>query len=550
VQALLKDRRRSQRGSVLSGVLIITAFLAIISGGLMTELSTNFLLSRNLVTRVATEATVNSAIELAMQQLGSTPIATGCISPGTVSLNGFTAVGSYVSCWPTVRQGETRFSPLSSSSTPFAVDGTHAVLPSGWNDYIVGDTGGTVHDFAFGSTSGWTIALGGSVTAPPAAFTDPSEPPAVSITVPVNNPTSSAPGCSSSQPCVALLSSPSHLALPRLNCYMPASHPVVSTPAEGRNFSNVVYFGDSVGNMYAYDATDDGSCAFLAGAPTTDGDDGVLAAPVVFPGPPGKKTNTDAIYVVVGDSAASRLVEYLYSSGRGGPALTEMASLALPAASARGLAVDGTTLPARLAVTFAGGTVALVQIGSDYSMSVAASGSIGTSISDAPTWCHCPGASNVIGVGGKNGALYLLDASLKTLATLPSVGAGISTTPQSDGVGEWFFGADDGYLYEAQQPAGESTMSVVAKYGGSGGAIGSGAQVGACANELCAYVASTAGPAYMVGMDARDAVLTACLSTAPPACSGQNPRLWTSLEVGESGSPQTVHIQGWSYYSP
>ena len=42
LRALLSDRRRSQRGSVLSGVLIMVAFLAIISGALMTELSTNF----------------------------------------------------------------------------------------------------------------------------------------------------------------------------------------------------------------------------------------------------------------------------------------------------------------------------------------------------------------------------------------------------------------------------------------------------------------------------------------------------------------------------
>jgi hypothetical protein len=56
LRALLADGRLSQRGSVLSGVLIITAFLAIISGALMTELSTNFLLSNALVNRVSTEA--------------------------------------------------------------------------------------------------------------------------------------------------------------------------------------------------------------------------------------------------------------------------------------------------------------------------------------------------------------------------------------------------------------------------------------------------------------------------------------------------------------
>jgi len=71
VRELLGDRKRAQRGSVLSGVLIIVAFLAIIAGALMTELSTNLLLSRALVHRVANEATLNSAMELALDKLQS-----------------------------------------------------------------------------------------------------------------------------------------------------------------------------------------------------------------------------------------------------------------------------------------------------------------------------------------------------------------------------------------------------------------------------------------------------------------------------------------------
>ncbi|HXJ49556.1 MAG TPA: hypothetical protein VNF91_10345, partial [Candidatus Acidoferrum sp.] len=67
--ALLRDRQRSQRGSVLSAVLIMVAFLAIISGAITTELSTSFLLSQNLLNRVNTESTVNSAAELGIDQL-------------------------------------------------------------------------------------------------------------------------------------------------------------------------------------------------------------------------------------------------------------------------------------------------------------------------------------------------------------------------------------------------------------------------------------------------------------------------------------------------
>src|ERR1700738_2380660 len=74
LRALLKDRRRSQQGSVLGGVLIITAFLAILSGALMTELSTNFLLSTDLVNRVNTEATVSSAAAMYINQLQSTQL--------------------------------------------------------------------------------------------------------------------------------------------------------------------------------------------------------------------------------------------------------------------------------------------------------------------------------------------------------------------------------------------------------------------------------------------------------------------------------------------
>src|SRR6266849_6467888 len=104
LRALLADRRRSQRGSVLSGVLIIVAFLAIIAGALMTELSTNFLLSNALVNRVGTEATVNSAAELALSQLQNTALNSGCPTPSAVTLNGQTAAVSVVSCAPVVDQ--------------------------------------------------------------------------------------------------------------------------------------------------------------------------------------------------------------------------------------------------------------------------------------------------------------------------------------------------------------------------------------------------------------------------------------------------------------
>src|SRR5437868_379625 len=97
VMALLRDRRRSQRGSVLSGVLIMTAFIAIISGALMTELSTNFLLSHTMLNRVANQATDNSAIELSLHQLQAAPLNGPCPTPATATVNNLTASANYLS---------------------------------------------------------------------------------------------------------------------------------------------------------------------------------------------------------------------------------------------------------------------------------------------------------------------------------------------------------------------------------------------------------------------------------------------------------------------
>jgi hypothetical protein len=54
----------------------------------------------------------------------------------------------------------------------------------------------------------------------------------------------------------------------------------------------------------------------------------------------------------------------------------------------------------------------------------------------------------------------------------------------------------------------------------------------------------------MVALDARHALMTACLSTALGVCTGANPRLSAQVEVGVAGDKQLVHVQGWSYTSP
>src|SRR4029077_20694451 len=107
---------------------------------------------------------------------------------------------------------------------------------------------------------------------------------------------------------------------------------------------------------------------------------------------------------------------------------------------------------------------------------------------------------------------------------------------------------DDGYLYELQLTAGQ--LDQEARYGGGGpGSDGSSAQRVGCPAGICIYL-GTSNTGYIVSLDARATKITACLSNAPPACSGVNPRLWTQVEVGANNSPQTVRVQGWSYYSP
>src|SRR5579872_888757 len=189
--AIQRDRRRAQRGSVLSAVLILVTFLAIISGALVTSLSTNFLLSRQLVAHATNEATVDSAMELALGQLQdtqATPIFNGCPSPASFSpltLNGLTAVAGFASCFPVIDRS------ASSAGGAYLEDGTHAAPPgTGVDEYLNGDAKGNLYAFANGSTTPtWTFSLGGEIVGTPLAMADVSAPSdGVSYLVPVTNP--------------------------------------------------------------------------------------------------------------------------------------------------------------------------------------------------------------------------------------------------------------------------------------------------------------------------------------------------------------------------
>jgi hypothetical protein len=541
LRALHADRRRSQRGSVLSGVLILVAFLAIISGALMTELSTNFLLSTDLVNRVQTQATVSSAVELALNQLQVAPLNAACPAPDQLSVNGQTAVASVVSCASVIdRRSPQSFTRIASSS-PFQVDGTYAVLP-GLADYLVGDSGGTVYDYTLGqATPRWTLYLRGSVTGPPFAMADPNDPGAFVDLIP-----SSGPSCAPSAYCVAAMSD--HGSTLGLPC-MIATGLVTTRPALSKNFAGIAFFGDVAGNVTAYDLScgvggcdpDGMACATLPpGFAITQG-------PIVVSCRSCSR-RTDEVYFVMAPIAGgnSQLARFTYTPTGG---LNYAGALPLPWANATGLAVEPAGPPTRIVITFQGGGMDLVQVDAGGVMSSVSTASIPSGISGAPYWCVCPGTGNLIGVGGNNGSIYLFlpDANMQLYASSPG-GPPIRTTPTADGAGNWYVAADDGRLYEVQK-AGGATMTVAASFG-SAGAFRSSPVIGPCQQDICVYLASTDARAYLVDLDARDVVLTACLGTASSGCSGANPRLWTSVEIGVAGNAQAVHVQGWSYYSP
>jgi len=536
---VLRDRRRSQRGSVLSGVLIITLFLAILSAALMTELSTNLLITQDLVNRVANEATVNSAIELTIDQLQNTRVGLPCPSASTATDNGMTAAASYVSCETSVDSASPGFTAVAGNS-PFTTDGTHVVLSSfGWNvnEYLVGDAG-SLYELDFGSAApNWAYSIGGPLTGPPNAIRDSlSGPPNVIDLVPT------ATGCGGSPDCVLALTE-SAGSMPSASCAMGAEGPVTSRPVGGVRNSSVVFFGDANGDLYAYSpgTSGDTDCNLDSSLVIEDGMP-MVAGPFVFAGPFG----TDEVYAVASDGSSSEIVHYAYSFGSG---FTSASFRDLPYGAVAGASLDGNTLPARLAITYAGGQVTMAQISNTYGISILAGGAtLGTAIDAAPYWCQCP-SGTLIGVGGENGTLYLLDTSFNQQATYGGT-ASITTSPTADAAGDWFFGASDAYLYEVAEVPGQTAMVREGIFGPLDGAVGSSAMSGLCPNGVCVYTATGNRHAYLTTFDARNVVMTACVSTAPPACSGADPRVWAKVQIGAIGAARSVRTTGWSYYSP
>ena len=569
------DRRRSQRGSVLSGVLIITAFLAILSGALMTELSSGLLISNSVANRVGVQATVSSALELGIDHLQNNPLVTnGCpaapsLFGGTVSLpsgfnqqidevNGNTPSVTYLNCAlvphspspqsavpnPFLNDGAL---PGWRSSNSFNQDGTRVSFPSLVDEYLVADSGAKLSAFNNGSLAPrWTISLAATLTGPPAAMLD--KPAHITNLVPIDDSKSHA-SCGGQNYCVHSLSETPG-STPSIGCYMPSSGPVSAAPAGGAANQGTAFFGDSSGSVYAYSLVQsDTGCTQQGNSQPIPGY-AVVAGPVVF-----GHSSEDEVYVVASNGANSLLVHFTYSPGSLTYASGKLAtsSINLPWPNAVGLALEGNTLPANLAITFAGGQVAVDRIPNGFAMQQPTSSALLMNIAEAPFWT----STGLIGVGGQTGSgggmLAVLDPNnnLNSWGTY-ALPAPVVRTPAYDGAGDWYVAAEDGYLYEIQ---GQGSMALAKRFVGSAGnGIGSSPVVGLCpigsVTGFCVYFAS-ANQVFLAPLDARDLVLTANLVGTPSCLNRCNPRLWAQVEVGGSNSGRpAVHVWGWSYYSP
>jgi outer membrane protein assembly factor BamB len=581
---MLSERRqrraRAQRGSVLSSVLVIVAFLSILGGALMSEISTQFLLSHIRASRVADEATVNSSVEYAIGQLQIRTVPVHCSTDTgpkwSVNLNGKWATAT-PSCLAIVPD---RATPLTAGA--FAADGTHVVI-GGRDTYLVGDSSGNVYNYPFGQTAYlWRVMLGAGVTGPPSQSLDATRPGHLITLIPAGN-------------AVALIDD--HVgAGASSRCNMAAggsvtSQPGVEHPPSGSApyFPDYAFFGDVTGRLWVYDATTNGSCAQMARASGLGG--AVVGGPLVLKGTrtitrnqggengeQDTTTTTVELFAVVKIAGSRGLVQYEYSevddgSGRVTRNLNFIASQSLPITNVVGVAYSSTT-PAkgqsiRLAITAGSGQVAMPAIavqnstnGLTYTMSPGpAAVALGGTFRRAAFWCHCPGGVDLIGAGNQNGTLYVLNANNLTLRYRYDGSAAdgrpqINSTPGADANGDWYFGADDGFVYDVEPPASGTLMFKAARFG-PGGSVRSSPVVGSpsdgCAPGPCMYFGST-GTDYFAQLGSlRLMNVTACLtaSSGSATCNG-NPRLWARLQVGTSGivGGQDVSIVGWSYYSP
>ena len=567
LQLMLHDRRRRQRGSILSGLLIIVAFLAILVGALLTELTDSFTVSRELADRFNTEATATSAVEFAIHQLQVDPVPAVCVQdastrgPWYMTLNGRSAFVTQTcsGILPELLQ------VIGTGS--FTVDGVRDTT-GGANRYLVTSSSGFLYSYSFGQTAlNWpsAIGLGGAPTAPPMTKSDPNG--YVDLLVPLAN-----QGAPCFGHCVALYLD-TGVGTPMLRCDMAATAVVTAPPGAEQavgtfsNFPGYAFFGDAAGNLYAYDASAV-DCALLH--KDSGGLGGAaVGAPLVFPGTRTSKqgitTTTDDVFIVVTAGASTWLEHWKYVEVTGSPPeLNLLQSLSLNiGGNAVGRGASSTVPPLMLAVATQSGRLAVATVtetdtksGPTYSTSlVSGPTQLPSAVGRAPYWCHCP-TGDLIGVGGTNGSLYLLNTTTLAVAWsysgLADGSPAINTTPMADAKGDWYFGANDGAVYDVEIPVSGSQMFKAARIS-SGGTITSSPVVAGCANGPCVYFASSTASYLLRIGTTRISELRACVSASPgsPVCAA-NPRLWARVQVGPSliWGGSGVFVEGWSFYSP
>ena len=583
MNALLRDRRRRQQGSVLSGVLIIVALLSILIGALMTEVTSSFLLSRALVTRVARQATVTSAMELGIAALQTRvqnhTVPANCakdsVAPVALSLNGSPAAVTQIRCSEIVPDQATTV-----VQGAFGIDGTHDTT-SGNNNYLITDASGRLYSYRFGNTAPqWSVLVGGPPTAPVLPMDGGGNGVLLLPTA------MSGSGCGGH--CVALLTRGS--GTPRFRCTMPASSSVTSSPAAEAdstpNFPDYAFFAGSgaASRLYVYDAASGGSCDQLATASLGGNPAG---PPLVFSGDVTgsrrNRTTSDEIFVLVTSSNATSLQHWRYTespqncndnncdggNGNGGTdfSLSLVSTFSLTSfigGNAIGFAASAaaptSNTPLKLAVATAAGKLVIAQIavrsGPVYTITSGAATTLPAGVTRPPSWS----AQNVIGIGSTNGTLYLLSQALAILDTYDGQADGkpaINTTPDADANGDWYFGANDGNVYDVEVPATGKVLVKAARFA-LGGTLSSpvvGSASDGCSPGTCVYFASATNGARFVQLGYTRVIdLRACISTALGSTTcAVNPRLWAQVKVGTAAVvvvPTGVLVQGWSYYSP
>ena len=562
----LERRRRSQRGSILSALLIIIAFLTIIGSALMSEISSQFLMTRNLVDQVTAQATVQSGMENAIAQLQSRVVPFRCSTdkPNPIMLpaavNNQWAAAGQIACRSIVPDVVRGLAPGG-----FTVDGTHVAI-GGHDIYLVGDQSGNVYSYQFGQAAQlWTHRVSQAVTAPPneLAFGGhfvAAVPNGASVTY-LNDFGSSA----------------------SIGCSVSTNGAVRARPGfgAGTSFPTYAFFGDDSGSLYVADPACQapaspspslggrvvGSLLVLPGTVTTNQNAG--ACPGGGDTEERVTTTTVDVIALVSNGSSSSLVDVAYAQDTAGSDTDTCwitnSTRNLSFGGAAGVSFYTANNNSHLAaVAFAGGEVQLASItassangghtsGLTYSLSRGQSVALGGSISRAPSWS--PDGSEVGAADGPS--LFVFDSGLRQLFRYDGAAA-INTSPAADIRGDWYFGADDGYVYDVEPPAAGQTMFKAARFG-PGGQIRSSPIVGSpsdgCPGSVCMYFGDASSGTYFaqIGnirvMELRSCITSGSSSTSCVGASPNNPLLWARLEVGDPTYMQgrSVNVIGWAY---